>query len=83
MINNYQDFNKRKRIRKILVEQITPFELKDVIEAILLLNNSLKVTIGEDWLSKSSGVEIPFDIVNILWGKYEPDERGVLQLKDK
>lgn len=74
---NYQ----REQEIKQTLQSLNFRERKDLIKSILLLNNSLSQTIGPDWLNKVTGEELPWDIVAIMAGRYEPDEKGILQLR--
>lgn len=54
-------------------------ERKALVKAVLMLNRSLEVTQGPDWLDKATGAEIPYDIYSTVRGGLVADERGVLR----
>lgn len=71
-------WHEAEAVRETLSE-IPPLYLKEMFRAFLAVNRSLTETIGPDWLDKSSGQNIPYDIRSVLLGNLKADERGVLR----
>lgn len=73
--------HQREQEIRHLLQSLSHRECKDLVKAILLLNDSRSQTVGPNWLDKIPGQELPWDIAPVMAGRYEPDEKGILQLR--